>query len=141
MGQAEPERELVGRIAPLALPAAVLAYVAGAVVAGPGAGWSAAVAVAVVTANFAAAAWAASWAASISATVLSGVVLFGFIVRLGLVALLIAGLVQLPWFSLTAFLAALVPATIAVLVLEMKVLSGRMQADLWTLPGSPGARR
>jgi hypothetical protein len=39
---------------------------------------------------------------------------------------------QTEWFSIVAFIAALVPATIALLVVEMKLLSGRMQADLWT---------
>jgi hypothetical protein len=35
-----------------------------------------------------------------------------------------------------------VPCTVALLVVEMKMLSGRMQADLWTVPsGPPGAPR
>ena len=47
---------------------------------------------------------------------------------------MIALLDQTAWFSVVAFIAALVPTTIALLVVEMKLLSGRMQADLWTMP-------
>jgi hypothetical protein len=46
------------------------------------------------------------------------------------------------FFSPVAFIAALVPATIALLVLEIRLLSGRFAADLWTFPsGSTGAQR
>ena len=58
----------------------------------------------------------------------------GFLVRLGVIVLVIALLQQTAWFSIVAFIAALIPATIALLVVEMKLLSGRMQADLWTVP-------
>jgi len=44
----------------------------------------------------------------------------------------IALLQQTDWFSIVAFIAALIPSTVALLVVEMKLLSGRMQADLWT---------
>ncbi len=54
--------------------------------------------------------------------------------RLGVIVVVIALLDQTAWFSVVAFIAALVPTTIALLVVEMKMLSGRMQADLWTLP-------
>jgi hypothetical protein len=49
---------------------------------------------------------------------------------------------SLAFFSPTAFIAALVPATVALLVLEMRLLSGRFTADLWTFPtGSTGSHR
>ena len=38
-------------------------------------------------------------------------------------------------------IAALVPATIVLLGVEMKLLSGRMQADLWTFPAAGGDAR
>jgi hypothetical protein len=41
---------------------------------------------------------------------------------------------RLSWFSPLAFAAAFVPTTIALLVFEMKLLAGRMQADLWYFP-------
>jgi len=53
-------------------------------------------------------------------------------VRLGVVVAVIALLQQTDWFSIVAFIAALIPSTVALLVVEMKLLSGRMQADLWT---------
>ena len=62
----------------------------------------------------------------------------GFIVRLGVIVLVIALLQQTEWFSIVAFIAALIPATVGLLVVEMKLLSGRMQADLWV---DPDARR
>jgi hypothetical protein len=131
-----PERELIRRIAPWAVPTAIVAFGLGTWIGGPDAGWSAAIAIAVVFANFVAHGWSLALAATISPAVLYAVGLGGFIVRLGIVVVVIALLEQTAWFSVLAFIAALVPATIALLVVEMKMLSGRMQADLWALPTS-----
>jgi hypothetical protein len=142
VGTAEPERELTRRILPFAPPAAALAFAIGSIAGGADAGWSAAIGIAVVSANFLANAVSVAWAARISPTILMAVGLGGFVVRLGVVAAAIALLQQLDWFSVVAFVAALVPSTIALLAVEMKLLSGRMQADLWTFPaGVHGARR
>jgi hypothetical protein len=142
VGRAEPERELIRRILPFAPPAAAVAFAAGAAVGGLGAGWSAAIGIGVVVANFVANAWSVAWAARISPTILMAVGLGGFVVRLGVIAAAIALLQLLDWFSVVAFVAALVPATVALLSVEMKLLSGRMQADLWTFPVTAhGARR
>jgi hypothetical protein len=138
---AEPERELMRRISPFALPAAVVAFAVGALVAGADAGWSAVIGIAVVTANFIANAWSVAWAAGISPVVLYAVALGGFVVRLIVVAVAILLLQQLSWFSVVAFVAALVPATVALLAVEMKLLSGRLQADLWTFPAPQQVRR
>lgn len=129
-----PERELIRRIAPWALPVAVVAFALGTWIGGTDAGWSAAIAIAVVFANFVAHGWSLALAATISPTVLYAVGLGGFVVRLGIIVVVIALLDQTAWFSVVAFIAALVPTTIALLVVEMKLLSGRMQADLWTTP-------
>ena len=44
--------------------------------------------------------------------------------------------------STVAFIAAFVPSTIALLIVEMKLLAGRLQADVWTFPtAATGARR
>jgi hypothetical protein len=133
-----PERELIRRIAPWALPVAIVAFALGTWIGGTDAGWSAAIAIAVVFANFVAHGWSLALAATISPTVLYAVGLGGFVVRLGIIVVVIALLDQTAWFSVVAFIAALVPTTIALLVVEMKLLSGRMQADLWTKP--PGER-
>ncbi len=135
----EPERELVRRALPFAAPAAVVAFAAGALASGADAGWSAVAGIAVVAANFAAHGLSLAWAARISPTVLFAVGLGGFMVRLAVIVAIMAGLSTLAWFSPVAFLAAVVPATVLLLAFEMKVLSGRMQADLWRFPPE-GAR-
>ena len=129
-----PEREMIRRISPFALPAAVAAFALGTLLDGTDAGWSAAIAIAVVYLNFVAHGSSLALAASISPTVLYAVGLGGFLVRLGVIVAVIALLQQTDWFSIVAFIAALVPSTVALLVVEMKLLSGRMQADMWTDP-------
>jgi len=140
---AEPERELIRRIAPFALPATALAFAIGALVAGVDAGWSAAIGIAVVSLNFVAHGFSTAWAASISPVLLYAVGLSGFVIRLGVVLVIIALLNTTGWFSVVAFIAAVVPSTILLLGAEMKILSGRMQADLWSFPdaGAHGMHR
>lgn len=141
MAVAEPERELIRRIAPFALPAVALAFAVGWLIGGMEAGWSAAIAIAVVTANFVAHGVSTAWAARISPVILYAVGLGGFVVRLAVIAIALLLLQQLAWFSVVAFVAALVPATVALLMVEMKLLSGRMQADLWTFPATQQGNR
>lgn len=131
-----PERELIRRISPFALPVALAAFALGTLLDGTDAGWSAAIAIAVVYLNFVAHGSSLALAATISPTVLYAVGLGGFLVRLGVIVAVIALLQQTDWFSIVAFIVALVPSTVALLVVEMKLLSGRMQADLWTDPSS-----
>ncbi|MDP9300265.1 MAG: hypothetical protein M3P43_05125 [Actinomycetota bacterium] len=142
MPTAEPEREMVRTMLPLSVPVLAVALLAGGLVGGRDAASSAALGVIVVFANFIAYAYSLVYAARISLVVLYAVALGGFIVRLGIVVGIILGLQQLSWFSVVAFVAALVPATIVLLAFEIKMVSGRMQADLWTIPAGPeGARR
>jgi hypothetical protein len=141
VGRAEPERELIRRIVPFALPAAAIAFVVGYVADGAGAAWSATIAIALVTANFMANALSLAWAASVSPTMIAMVALGGFVLRLGVIVAVIVLLQQLAWFSMAAFLAALVPATVVLLVAEMRLLSGRMQGELWSFQDAQGARR
>ncbi|MEO8291558.1 MAG: hypothetical protein ABI635_00345 [Actinomycetota bacterium] len=141
MTAAEPERELIRRISPFALPVAAAAFVIGTLLDGPAAGWSAAIGIAVVYLNFLAHGSSLAWAAGISPVVLYAVGLGGFVLRLAVIVVVILVLQQFAWFSVTAFVAALVPATIALLGVEMKLLSGRMQADLWSFPAAGGDAR
>lgn len=141
MAATEPERELIRRISPFAFPVAALAFAAVALLSGADAGWSAVIGILVVTANFAANGWSVAWAAGISPVILYAVALGGFVVRLIVVTVAILLLRQLAWFSVVAFVAALVPATIVLLVVEMKLLSGRMQADLWAFPATGQGHR
>jgi hypothetical protein len=132
----EPERVLIRRITPFAVPAAVVAYACGALIAGAAAGWSAAVAIAIVYVNFVVNALSIAWAASISPTLVSIVALGGYVMRLIVFTLALVLLNQLEWFSPVAFALALVPSVIALLVSEARLLSGRMQAELWTFDGA-----
>jgi hypothetical protein len=138
VNRVEPEREVIRRVLPYSGPALALALVLGLIFGGWNAGWSAGIGVAVVTLNFIANGLSVAWAARISPTLLFGVALGGFVVRLGAIALVMVLLNTLSWFSVTAFVAAVVPATIVLLVFEARVLSGRMQADLWTFRSGAG---
>jgi hypothetical protein len=133
---AEPERTLIRRVSPFAVPVAVVAYTAGALIAGSDGGWSAAIAIAIVYLNFLANALSIAWAASVSPTLVSIVALGGYAVRLIVYTIALVLLNTLSWFSPVAFALALVPAIIALLIYEAKALSGRMQADLWTFEGA-----
>lgn len=137
MARAEPERELIRRIVPFAFPAAAVAFVIGSLADGSDAGWSAAIGIAIVTANFVAQGVSLSWAAAISPILLLAVGLGGFVIRLGIIVAIIALLDQTSWFSVVAFIAAAAPATIALLGAELKLVSGRMQADMWSFPADP----
>jgi hypothetical protein len=128
-----PERELVRRVLPFAFPALAIAYVVGALFSG-GAARSATIGVAVVVVNFVAHALSVAWAAGISPVALVAVGLGGFAVRLAAIFVAIVLLDRLAWFSPVAFAAAVVPATIALLAFEARILSGRLQADLWRFP-------
>ena len=136
MTRAEPERELIRRVSPFALPAAIVAYALGALLGGASAGWSAAIAIVIVYLNFLANAYSLAWAASVSPTLVTIVALGGYAVRLIVYTLALVGLNQLAWFSPAAFALALVPTIIALLIFETKALSGRMQAELWTFDGA-----
>ncbi len=130
-----PERELLRRVLPLALPAFVIAYVAGAFVSADVA-LSATIGVAVILANFTIHALSMAWAGSVSPVALVAVGLGGFAVRLAAIFVALLLLNRLAWFSPVAFVAAVVPATVALLAFEARVLSGRLQADLWTFPAA-----
>jgi hypothetical protein len=137
----EPEREMIRRALPWSVPALALAVVLGLALGGWGSGWSAAIGVAVVVMNLVAHGLSLAWAARISPTMVYTVGLAGFVLRLGTIFLILVLLNRLPWFSAVAFVAAVVPATILLLLYEAKVLSGRMQANLWSTPPAGGGQR
>jgi hypothetical protein len=129
-----PERELIRRVLPFALPALVIAYASGALVSVDVA-WSATIGVGVVLANFVIHALSMAWAAGVSPVALVAVGLGGFAVRLAAIFVALLLLDRLAWFSPVAFVGAVVPATVALVVFEAKVVSGRrLQADLWSFP-------
>ena len=130
----EPERELVRRLLPFALPALGIATAFGAVLGGSGAAWSAAIAIVAVALNFVAYAGSVAWAARISPMLVMAVGLGGYVVRVAAFTVALLLLNRVSWFSPLAFVAAFAPATVALLAVEMRLLGGRMQADLWYFP-------
>lgn len=134
MSGAEPEREMISRVVPYAVPALPVALAAGTLLGGWSTGWSATIGVAVVVLNLIAHGLSLAWAARISPSMVFAVGMGGFVVRLGAILVALVLLNRLPWFSPVAFVAAVVPATILLLVYEAKLLSGRMQVDLWATP-------
>ncbi len=133
MRRAEPERELIRRVTPFLFPAVGVAFALGAALGGPNVGWSTAIGVSVVAINFLGAGLSFAWAAPISPMALAAVGVVGFFVRMATILVLMIALNRLDWFSPTAFAAAVVPATAVLLMFEMKVLSGRMLADMWSV--------
>jgi hypothetical protein len=130
----EPERQLMRRLLPFAIPALAVAAGVGAVVGGSGAAWSAAIAIVAVVLNFVAYASSVAWAARISPMLVMAVGLGGYVVRIAAFTVALLLLNRLAWFSPVVFVSAFAPATIALLAVEMRLLGGRMQADLWYFP-------
>ena len=131
---AEPEREMVRRIAPFGVPAALIAFLIGWLAGGLGAGWSAAIGIAVVTLNFVANGLSLARAARISLPALMAVALIGFAVRLGAILAFMFLLDRFGWFSPLAFGLAVVPATVLLLVYEMRLLAGGLGTELQIPP-------
>ena len=92
----EPERELVRRLLPFAVPALAIAAGAGAALGGAGAAWSAAIAIAIVALNFVAHAGSMAWAARISPMILMAVGLGGYVVRIAAFTVALLLLDRLP---------------------------------------------
>jgi len=132
MNGPEPEREMVRRAVPWAAPAIAIALGIGLLTGDWGTGWSAAIGVGIVVLNLVAHGLSLAWAARISPTMIFAVGMGGFVLRLATIAITLVLLNQLSWFSPVGFALAVVPATILLLVYEAKVLSGRMQVDLWS---------
>ena len=135
---AEPERELIRKLMPFAVAAVPVTFLLGSIV-GWRVGASAAIGAAIVAVYFVATAVSLAWAAKISPVIVFAVGLGGFVLRLIIFASLLVILRGFEWFSIKAFIAAFVPWTAALLIAEMKLLAGRMQAELWSFP-SAGAR-
>jgi hypothetical protein len=110
----------------------VIAFGAGFLFGDAGAAWSAASAVVVVAVFFVVSGLSLAWAAHVSPIVVYAVGLGGFALRLMVFFGILAALDTVSWFSPLSFTFAFMPATIALLVYEMRFLSGpKTQANLW----------
>lgn len=123
---ADPEREIaldIVRKAPIAAPVVIL---------GAWAFWgthgaaSAAVAVAVVSANLVLAAVSLAWAAKVSPAVLMGTALGGFLVRMGLVTVVVMAVRHQPWANLTALAVTILVTHLGLLAWETRYVSATL---------------
>jgi hypothetical protein len=130
MTSAEPELEMVRRGVWFGPPAFVLALTIGAATGGWGIGWSAAIGIAVVFVNFVVHGVSLARAAKRSLTALAAVAMGGFVVRMGTIVAIMFALNRLSFFSPLAFGLAVVPATVLLLVFEMKLLAGGLGSEL-----------
>jgi hypothetical protein len=71
-----------------------------------------------------------AWAARRSLTALAAVAMGGFIVRLGAIVAVMFFLNRLSFFSPLVFGLTVVPATILLLIFEMKLLAGGLGSEL-----------
>jgi len=83
-----------------------------------------------VTVNFVASGISMSRAARVSLLALAAVGLGGWVVRLGVIVALLFVLDRFDWFSPLAFGLAVVPATLILLMFEMRLLAGGLGAEL-----------
>lgn len=128
----DPERVLVRRVLPVVPAGVMIAFGAGFLIGGSGAAWSAASAVVVVAVFFVVSGLSLAWAAHVSPIAVYAVGLGGFALRLMVFFGILAALDTVSWFSPLSFTLAFMPATIALLVYEMRFLSGpKTQANLW----------
>lgn len=135
----DPEREMVRRVAPWGLPAALVALLIGAPAGGWGTGASAPLGVALVVLNFVAAGLSLARAARVSLTAYAWVVMGGFVVRLGVILGVMAALNRLSFFSPLAFGLGVVPSLLALLALEMRLYARGLGRGL--VIGGPSGRR
>jgi hypothetical protein len=130
--RSDPERVLVRRVLPVVPAGVMIAFGAGFLLGGSDAAWSAASAVVVVAVFFVVSGLSLAWAAHVSPIAVYAVGLGGFALRLMVFFGILAALDTVSWFSPLSFTLAFMPATIALLVYEMRFLSGpRTQANLW----------
>jgi hypothetical protein len=108
-----------------ALVAPVLVLLGGLAWGGDGA-WSMAVAVAIVLVNLVLSAVALSWAAGVSPAALMATAFGGFVVRMGLVVLVVALVRDEPWVDLTALAVGILVTHLGLLFWELRYVSASL---------------
>jgi hypothetical protein len=104
------------------LVAPVLIALCGVIWGGDGA-WSSAYAIGIVLANFALAAGFIAFGARISLHVMMGAILFGYLIRLGLIFLAVYLVRDAGWISLPALGTAIIVTHLGLLVWELKYVA------------------
>lgn len=135
-----PEIEMVRRALVPAAVAFVVATTAAWAIAGPRAGVSAALGVVVVAANFAVHGGSLAWASKISIPAVQAAALGGLVVRMVVIVGLLFVLRLFDWFSPTAFVLTVAPATMLLLAYEARLAIRGLGAVL-QIPADPAAIR
>lgn len=104
------------------LAAPVLIAVCGVIWGAAGA-WSSAYAIGLVLANFALAAGLIAWGVRISLHVMMGAILFGYLLRLGLIFLAVFLVRDAGWISLPALGTAIIVTHLGLLIWELKYVA------------------
>ena len=118
--------------------------VIGGIIWGVNGAWSAGLGLAIVLVNFGLAAALIAWAAPISLALMMGVSLFGYLIRLGLIALGVFLVRDVSWVSLPALGITLIVSHLGLLFWEMKFIAAslafpglRPDKQEWTPSGAP----
>jgi hypothetical protein len=100
--------------------------VIGGIIWGVNGAWSSGLGLAIVLVNFGLAAALISWAAPISLALMMGVSLFGYLIRLGLIALAVFLVRDVTWVSLPALGITLIVSHLGLLFWEMKFIAASL---------------
>ena len=127
--------------------APVLVLLGGLIWHGDGA-WSTALGLALVLVNFALAAGLIAWSARISLTLMMGVCLFGYVIRLALITIVVLAVKDLPWVSIPALGTAIIVSHLGLLFWEMRFIAAslafpglRPNKQEWRSPAGQTTRR
>jgi hypothetical protein len=120
------EQELARDIARRALPAAPVAILLCSIPWGVAGAVSCAFAIAVVLANFALSAALLAWTARISLGLMMGAALFGYLIRLGLVAAAVIAVHNAAWFSVWPIGLTLIVTHLGLLLWETRYVSASL---------------
>ncbi len=121
-----PEREIAIDMAKKAAIAAPVLVLIGTIFWGWQGAASTLFAMAIVTVNFLVAAALIGWAARISIGLMMGVVLFGYLIRLGLILVIVLLIKDQPWVNLVAFGLMLIVTQLGLLFWEMRYVAASL---------------
>jgi hypothetical protein len=121
-----PEVSVSRDIIKRGLMVAPAVMIIGGIIWGINGAWSSGLGLAIVLVNFGLAAALISWAAPISLALMMGVSLFGYLIRLGLIALAVFLVRDVSWVSLPALGITLILSHLGLLFWEMKFIAASL---------------
>lgn len=120
------ETQIVGDMLRRALPAVPVLLIAGALGWGTDGALSTLFAVVLVAANFALSAWMLAWSARISLAVLMMTSMFGYLLRLGLIAAAVLAVKDARWVALWPLGLTIIVTHLGLLFWEMRFISASL---------------